>query len=107
MTSRSWIDRLSLATSEDELARVAREFVSELRPDELGSLPEHCRPGKIRDGEDIGDLAFRLTHLRFTPGYEPGEEGPLEAMESFFAQACAHVARIKSAESSGQLAEQR
>ena len=97
MTSRSWIDRLAMATSEDEIARIAREYASEWSPEQIAELPEHCRPGKIRDGEDVNDLAFKLTHLRFTPGYEPVEDGGLAAMEAFFAQACAHLARINNA----------
>ena len=95
-TMSSWHDRLSSATTEEEVARTARDYVTEWSPAELAALPEHCRPGKIRDGQDVNDLAFKLTHLRFTPGYEPIEDGPLAAMECFFAQACQHLARINN-----------
>ena len=94
MSARGWNEILSLATSEADVARIARDYLSEWGPADLAELPEHCRPGKIRDGQDVNDLAFRLTHLRFTPGYEPVEDGPLASMEWFFAQACQHLARI-------------
>jgi hypothetical protein len=98
MSSRNWADKLSLASSEYEVVRIARDYVGEWFPDDLAELPEHCRPGKIRDGEDINELAFKLTHLRFTPGYETSDEGLLPAMESFFAQACSRIAQVNSAQ---------
>jgi hypothetical protein len=98
MSSRNWAEKLSLATSEEEVVRIARDYVGEWFPDELAELPEHCRPGKLRDGEDINELAFKLTHLRFTPGFEPSEEGTVPAMESFFAQACSRIAHVMAAQ---------
>lgn len=86
------VRRLRAAASETEVVRVVRDFLAEWRPEELARVPRVCRPGKIRDGEDIADCAFALTKARM----QDPEAGPLMIeMESFFAQACTRISEIE------------
>lgn len=81
------------AHTESELVAVLRECLRDWHPDDLARLPEKCRPGKIRDGEDIADLAFTLTTTRI----ESSESNELlVSLENLFAQACHRLSQIES-----------
>ena len=71
-----------------------RECLRDWHPSELIQLPEKCRPGKIRDGEDIAELAFTLTKTRVDAS-EPDDV--LVKLETLFAHACRRLGRIESA----------
>lgn len=81
------------AHTESELVAVIRECLRDWHPDDLAQLPEKCRPGKIRDGEDIADLAFTLTTTRIDSS-QPNEL--LVSLETLFAQACQRLSQIES-----------
>ncbi len=84
-------DLLNHARTEAEVVEMVRDYLSAWRPEELRDIPECCRPGKIRDAEDIGDCAFELTRARIA---STGPESLLVEMETFFAHACARISRL-------------
>jgi len=53
-------DELSRAATVDEVVRVTREFLSTWSGDELGRLPDACRPGRVHGPHDIEHWADRL-----------------------------------------------
>jgi len=91
-----WAHVVDGAGTESELVSVVREYLATWGPAELSRLPVACRPGKISDGEDVGELAFRLgkAHLEFT--------GPLadrlllERLSGFFSHAAARAATLRA-----------
>jgi len=84
--------RLRIATSEAEVIGLVRDFLAEWRPEELALVPRVCRPGKMRDGEDIADCAFALTQARMAEA----ESHPLVLeMENFFAHACTRISELE------------
>ena len=87
------IESLFDAASEEEVVRLAREYLGSWRPEELAQIPPHCRPGKLRDAEDIGDCAYELTRARIATG---GPQRLLVEMESFFAQACSRLSELEA-----------
>jgi hypothetical protein len=85
-------DKLKIAHAEDEVVALVRDYIGDWMPDELAHIPENCRPAKIRDAEDINELAFAMACARIASESDPF----LDEMESFFAQACKRIAQIQT-----------
>jgi hypothetical protein len=82
------------ATAPDEVVAAVRSGLSGWNAEEIAQLPPHCRPGVIRDAQDINQLAFTLTRERFARrGDAPGTEILVE-LEAFMAHACIRLAQI-------------
>jgi hypothetical protein len=77
------------------VVQLARGYLSEWSPNELASIPDACRPGKVADGEELADIAFALTRARIQSS---GAQPLLEEMETFFAHACARLSALESPE---------
>lgn len=90
--------KLCSAASEREVVELVREYISSWAPAELAALPEHCRPGKMRDAEDIADCAIALTRARISL---TDPDPLLTEMEGFFAQACGHISQLDRGVSPG------
>ena len=87
-------DRLKAAVTEEDVVGMVREYLGEWLPGELALLPADCRPNKIRDSQDINELAFAVTRARFGfVGAVHTAELILE-METFLAHACIRIAEI-------------
>lgn len=56
----SWRGRLDEAAAAHEVVSAARDFVATWTPEEIASLPPHCRPGKIVDADDVTAYAIQL-----------------------------------------------
>ena len=95
-------EHLMPITSEDEVVELVRMYLSDWRPEELAEIPAHCRPGKVRDAEDVGDCAFELTKARIAAS---GPQALLVEMETFFAQACSKLSDLEARQSRRARAE--
>lgn len=91
-TRAAILRRLLTSTSEEDVVSLARDYLAEWRPEELAHIPRACRPGKVRDAEDIGDLAFALTKARMD---EPDDVGYVLEMEGFFAAASKRLSQLE------------
>jgi hypothetical protein len=60
MRAYSWQERLDLAQTEDDVVRVARDYLASLDPSEIAYLPEACKPRKLFTAADVGMYAFDL-----------------------------------------------
>ena len=89
-----WVHVIDAAETEHEVVMAVREYLALWGPEELGRLPEPCRPGRINDGEDISDLAYRLSraHLEFRGN--PADRVLLERLMSFIGHAGTHASRL-------------
>ncbi|HUJ01464.1 MAG TPA: hypothetical protein VLY46_14585 [Usitatibacter sp.] len=58
--SVSWPGRVDLAKSEAEVVEAARDYLASLDPFEVDRLPDHCKPRKLFDAQDISSYAFDL-----------------------------------------------
>jgi len=88
-------DRFRDAASEAEVVELVREYMSDWLPEELGSLPAECRPGKLRDSEDLNDLAVNLARACVSFDVEPERLRAIEEMDAFVGQACRRIAEIE------------
>jgi hypothetical protein len=90
-------DPFQSTLTESDVVAVVRECLRDWPPSDLIQLPQECRPGKIRDGEDIAELAFTLTRTRID-SHESNDL--LVKLETLFAHACQRLGRIESDASS-------
>jgi hypothetical protein len=88
--------KLLQAATEEAVVELVRTFLAGWRPEELAEIPASCRPGKVRDAEDVGDLAYELTRARIAAS---GPQHLLKEMEVFFAQACSRLSELEAAHS--------
>jgi hypothetical protein len=88
--------RLISARTEAEIVAIVRDYLVDWHPRELAELPPACRPGKIRDGEDLNDLAFALTQCRIANRTEQFDRRRLGELEAFMAKACSRLAEIEA-----------
>ena len=89
------LDRLRSAASEHEVLALTREYLGEYLPEELGQLPADCRPGKLRDEEDLSELAVTLARACVSFEVDPRSMPLIEEMDAFIGQACRRVAEIQ------------
>ena len=88
------LEALRTAASELDVVRLAQDYLALWTPQELASVPRHCRPGHVRDGEDIADAAMELTRARISSfDVDPH----VMELAVFFAQACARVSQLEAA----------
>lgn len=90
---RAYLISLRAATSEEEVVRLARDYLAQWQPSELAAIPAACRPRAIADAEGLADAAFALTRARIDAS---APQPPLEEMEIFFAMACARVSELEA-----------
>lgn len=55
-----WNLAIDEAATADGVLTLVRDYVDSLSPHELGMLPEKCRPGRIKDDDDIAYWTFIL-----------------------------------------------
>jgi hypothetical protein len=55
-----WPALLAEASTEDEILMIARDQLATWSPEEIAKIPFECRPGRIRDAEDIAQWSFEL-----------------------------------------------
>jgi hypothetical protein len=60
MKAYTWQERLDLAETEDEVVRVARDFLAALHHSDIARLPDSCKPRKLFTAADVGTYAFDL-----------------------------------------------
>lgn len=85
--------KLAATTSEAEVVSLVLDYLGEWHPEELARIPRRCRPDKrIRDAEDIADVAIGLTNARIA-AQDP--DPLLVEMETFFAHACTHLSHLE------------
>lgn len=92
--SVSWQQRLGSALTEDEIVRLAKDYLASWTPEELAKLPLNCRPGAIKDGEDVASYAFAMVQRQCMAG---PHEAELDRMAAFFAAASHRISQILAA----------
>ena len=50
-----WRTALESAATEDDVVRVARDYLATLTREQVGLLPQNCRPGPIETCADVAE----------------------------------------------------
>jgi len=66
--ARAWLSQIDAAHSAADLARVVREYLGSLMPDQLAALPVACRADAIAAPSDIQEWAVTLARDDLTLG---------------------------------------
>lgn len=90
-----WRNLLRETTHEEEVVSLVRDHMARWSPEEIARLPEDCRPGRIRDGEDISQWAFTLAQNHCAGTARPQDEPLLDRMLEFVTQAAIRLAELK------------
>lgn len=92
-----WRSVIHGAATEDELVSVTRDYLACWSPEEIARLPVECRPGRVRDGEDIGRWAFELRSCHLARRVASEDEPLLLKMMLFVNEAAERLARVQGA----------
>lgn len=97
----AWYHQIDDAKSPLEVVAITRDYLASWTPRELARLPAACRPGKLRDEEDI-----ELLHSRLVDEYRntraSGEElSSLQQLTSLLVRASIRIAELRDGPSPG------
>lgn len=74
---------------------LVREYLSEWMPEELSHFPIDCRPGRLRDAEDLNEFAYQLARACVSFDVQPEDLLAVEEMDTFIGQALRRTAEIR------------
>jgi hypothetical protein len=97
----SWFSLLESARSPLQVVSVARDYLAEWTPQELARLPERCRPGKLRDEQDIEDLHSKLVEEYRNTGASGEELATIQQLTSFLVRASIRIAELEASPPGG------
>ena len=89
----AWQARLKEASTAEDVVAVARDFLALRTSQEIASLPEDCRPGEIRDEEDVTRYALKLASSNPEPG--SAEAGVVRRVGTFFTRAALKIVELR------------
>ena len=97
----SWYSQLDRAKTVGEAVAVARDFMATWSPEELALLPASCRPGRLRDEEDIEALHATLVEAYRESRATGRELDALQRLTSFVVRASIRIAELTGESGSG------
>ena len=90
-----WQGQLEQAYYPHDVLSVARDFLAQLSPEEITSLPDECRPERLVDEDDVAAYALLLT--RAQSKYDASSEPEvLLKLCTFFGDASTRLSQILS-----------
>ena len=94
-----WRLTVDATRSERELVTAVLDYLATWQPDELSVLPESVRPGRIKSGEDVADMAFKLSQMRLGFDGSFDDRVTLDRMMGFFLHASQRYSTLAAAAS--------
>ena len=94
----SWFQHIDAAKTPFEVVNITRDHLATWTPDELARLPAQCRPGRIRDEQDIEQLHLRLVEEYGRSRLSDDALAALQRMTSFIVRASVRIAQLRAEE---------
>ena len=91
---RVWHAQVDEATSIAEVVGSVQDLVASLAPADVASIPEDCRPGRIRDESDIDYWNLRLAEACQATWGTHRDAEILTEMAQFFLRASVKVSHL-------------
>jgi hypothetical protein len=88
-----WQARLKEASTPQDVVDAARDFLALRTSQEMALLPEECRPGEIRDEDDLTRYALKLASSNPEPGSP--EAGVVRRVGTFFTRAALKIVELR------------
>ena len=92
-----WRNLILESAHEDEVLALVREHIARWSPAEIARLPCDCRPGRIRDAEDVSRWAFTLASTHCSGTVSRDDEALLDRLLEFVTHAAVRLAALKGA----------
>jgi hypothetical protein len=89
LTTIGWQGMLNECVEPHEVVRTVKEYLARWTPAEIAALPEHCRPGRMVDGDDVADYALRLARAQCD-----GASAEVDKLAVFVTSAALRLAQI-------------
>jgi hypothetical protein len=87
-------DRLDQARTSEEIVAAVRDFLGELKAEEVDRLPRASRPTEIGDPAAIERWAQQLSKHRAGPSQDPINRELIERVRDYFAHAARRLAKL-------------
>lgn len=59
-----WQERLDQCHSVAEVVEAVKDHLARLTPDEIATMPQACRPGRVVDADDVAEYALQLARAQ-------------------------------------------
>lgn len=94
----SWLQQIDTAKSPLEVVAITRDYLASWRPDELALLPALCRPGRVKDEQDIEQLHGGLVDEYRRNQLNGDALSALQRITSVIVRASVRIAQIRGEE---------
>ena len=91
----SWLQQIDAAKSPFEVVAVTRDYLASWTPDELSRLPAACRPGRVKDEQDIDQLHVCLVEEYGRNRLKDEALAALQKLTSFIVRASVRIAQLQ------------
>jgi hypothetical protein len=91
---KSWYRQINAARSWQELLQAARDYIASLSPAEWVSLPEHCRPSRVKGIDDLAFWRDGLAEEYLKVAHAPDQNDVLREMLAFFTAAAERASEM-------------
>ena len=92
----SWFQKIDAAQSPIEVVAITRDYLASWTPEELSRLPEPCRPGRVKDEQDIDHLHVRLVEEYGRNRLEGDALSALQRITGFIVRASVRIAHLQT-----------
>ena len=90
-----WHRDIERTATPRQVVALARDYLATLTPRDLARVPQHCRPSRIFDADDIAFWSARLTDEYWQLRGTAADAAILQDLWSFFLRASIHVTRLR------------
>ena len=94
----SWFQQIDAAKTPFEVVNITRDYLATWTPDELARLPVQCRPGRIKDEQDIDQLHVFLVEEYGRGRLSDDALSALQRITSFIVRASVRIAQLAGEE---------
>jgi hypothetical protein len=92
VSSLTWQDRVDNAETEEDVLRVARDYLARLDHWEIKLLPKQCAPRKLKGAADLSSYAVDLVRHSYDAAH--GTEDFVHRLAAFFTHASMRLAQV-------------
>lgn len=96
-TETVWHRQIEDTGTVDEVLNAMRDYLATITPEQLGHLPEHRRPGRIKGDDDIEYWTFKLSRSADARDEEGTDTELLQEIFHHFLHATARISQIHKA----------
>lgn len=90
----SWFQQIDASKSPSEVVAVTRDYLATWTPEELARLPAPCRPGRVKDAQDVEQLHVNLVEEYGRNRLSGDSLSALQRITGFIVRASVRIAQL-------------